>query len=273
MLITKKSLLAALALAASSYTASSFSGTLAIFNVLEGGNNSQVKIAVQDNLMRIETIGKKSTDEQPQVIFNSQTGELIIVNDVDKSFARIDKSTRDVMTQKMKDVKAKMEAQFAAMPPEQRQMMETMMKDSPLGAMFGKEVKKAISYKNTDKIDSVSGYACTIHEKIVDGKKHADFCVAPTEKIKGGKEIYKMMEAVMAVFKESSALMPITEEENPWMDMQALKGFPVMAMRYSQGKVTEKMSLKEISVATHDPKLFSAPAGYKENKIDFGAFN
>jgi hypothetical protein len=57
------------------------------------------------------------------------------------------------------------------------------------------------------------------------------------------------------------------------MDMQALKGFPVMAMRYSQEQVKEKMSLQEIAKATLDEKIFSAPPGYKENKIGFDGFN
>lgn len=256
---------------ASVFCAQAFSGTLAIFDLAQGAQKSQIKISVQDNLLRIDHLGKPSAD-QPQLVFDSKSGELLMINEVERSYSRLDKATRESMTQTMKGVKAKMEAQFAAIPPEQKKMMENMMKGTPMEAMFTQEVKKQISYKKTTKTDAASGYTCVMHEKIVDGKKHSEFCISPVEKIQGGNEIYQMMQSVMAIFKEASSVVPMEEEDNPWQDMQALNGFPIIAMRYQQGQVTEKMSLKEISSVKHDPKLFAAPVGYKETKLEMPSF-
>lgn len=272
----KKSLLTLIAVPACwFYAAHTSAGTLAVFDVVgvEVQNQavSQVQIAIQDHLMRIEHSGKVSAD-QPQVIFNSQTGELIIIDDAERSFTRIDKATREAMAQKLASVKVQMEAQFAAMPPEQRQMMESMMKDSPLSAMFGKQVKKDIQYKKTAQSETAAGYACAVHEKYVDGKKQSDFCIAAADKIQGGTEVFAMMQSLMAVFNEAASLLPMQDDDNPWLDMQSLKGIPLKVTSYDQGAVKEKMSLKGITSTKHDAKLFSVPAGYRENKIDAQGF-
>ncbi len=166
-----------------------------------------------------------------------------------------------------------MDEQLAKMPPEQREMMRGMM-EKMMGKITGEQKSKNTQFVQTSRTDKVAGYSCRITEYLVEGKKRREFCVTNVSEMKDAKEVFAAMKGMSEMFKElfqsMSKALPMLTESNPFHEMEKLDGFPIAITEFKKNKARGRNELVSIGTKSFDKGFFSAPAGYKEKKMDLG---
>lgn len=206
------------------------------------------------------------------VVFKNQS--MYMLEPKTHSYRVIDKATADRMGNQVAEAKKKMEAQMAAMPPEQRQKMQDMMsKMGKGGAMAGLAGAKAPvrTVKNTGRTETVAGVKCTVWEAFDDGKKDEELCAAPPASIPGGDEIMKTFKEISAMLSSFTQSFGARGENAPWHDMEKINGVPILTREFSDGKAQSEMRLTTVRQESVPGASFEVPAGYTEKKMSFGA--
>jgi hypothetical protein len=206
--------------------------------------------------MRMETGGSMV------VIFDGEAEVMRTINMERKSYTEMDKAQLQQMSQQMS---AAME-QLKNLPPEQRAMMEKMMKGR--GGMPGMPgmASTPVTYRAAG-ADKAGRWACTRYDGTRDQQKVVELCtVAPTA--------LGLTEADFAVAKRLAdflkSLMPQIADQvtlNASEAEQGYSGIPIRRTDYSGGKVRAVSELKDIRREAIPASAWQVPAGFKRENI------
>jgi hypothetical protein len=250
-------------------------GTQVLMQEFKAGKATQntVVISVEGSLMRMDNIGKKKSRQDSQVVYNVSKKEMLIINNKEKTFSRMDEAFFKEVNQKMMEAKKLMDEQLARMPPEQREMMKNMM-GKMVGAAMGTQENKDTKFVKTARTGKFGGYNCRISEYLINGKKHRELCVASVSDMKGANEVFTAMKAMSEMFKElfqsMSKALPMLTDANPFHEIDKLDGFPIATTEFERNKAGKSNELVSIGEKLFEKNFFSPPAGYKEKKVDLG---
>ncbi len=256
-----------------SLSLNSFAGTQAIMQQFKKGQatNEKTIISVHEHLLRMDNTGAKNSQDSSQVVFNTKKKEMLIIDHKDKTFTRMDSAMFQKINKKLQMAKKQMEAQLAKMPPEQREMMRSMMGNMMQGVTANQKNSKWIK---TSRTSNVANYRCSISEYLVDGKKTREYCLASSNEFDGERELLLAMKEMSVMFRELfdslSETLPMLKDTNPFYELEGIDGFPVSITEYNNGKVKETSKLISVKRKSFVAGFFTAPKGYKEEKPDFG---
>jgi hypothetical protein len=123
---------------------------------------------------------------------------MIEIDDATKTYRVIDKAAMAKIAGQMNDAVAKMQERMANMPPEQRAMMEKMMKDmGNKSAGVGPSPKThVIDAIDTGSSGSANGKSCRLWNKTRDGVPEQQMCVLPASAFPGADEIITFMKSM-----------------------------------------------------------------------------
>ena len=196
------------------------------------------------------------------VIFREQT--MYFVDHGKKVCQTIDKKGVDQLSEQL-DVMMK---QMESLPPEQRAMMEKMMKGKIPGAQ-----EPATWRVETGGTDQVGDYPCTLYTLYSDEDKVKEVCAADESAV---SDLAEVMDAVHALSRFAEGLMKVAENL-PFADMMAavvqevpeIEGFPVRTRTFDgDGKITRERTLKSVTRRDIEAELFTIPKGYKMKSLE-----
>ena len=214
------------------------------------GKTTTTQIQMDKNHMRTDAAGGSNV-----FIFDGDAQVVRIINMERKTYSEMTKAEMQKMSQQM----AQMTEKLKNMPPEQRAMMEKMMKGR---GMPGAGAVTSITYKaaGSDKAGqwSCAKYAgtrgqdhivdiCTVDPKAL-GLTPGDFEVA--------KQLAEFMKSLMPQLADEIAL-------NGTPEAQGFSGYPIKRTSYSNGKVSSVSELKEIKREPIPASAWQVPAGFK----------
>jgi hypothetical protein len=190
-------------------------------------------------------------------IFRDQT--MWFVNHDKKLCQRIDK---EGMAELSSQLEAAMK-EFEKIPPEQRAMMEKMMK----GKMPGMEEPPEHRVEKGG-VEQVGECECTVHALYSDENKVSEVCVAD-ESV--GADIAEAMGAFRAMSRFTEDLQRFVQRspfvsmvESPYSRIDEVGGFPVRVRMFDgEGKVVQKSTLKSITRQDIGEAVLAIPKGYK----------
>ena len=192
--------------------------------------------------------------------------EMLILDHKEQVYIVMDDAMIDGITSAMRE----MEAQLAAMPPEQRAMVEQMMQGQMDGMMSGSEEKPPTPRLESVGSGSWGGYSCRKYEMYEGDAKVADFCAADFADIKGGEEATKAVLGMIDYMRQIIDAMPPAMggmiADNPLDYIGGIDGFPVHSMTYESGKLLEEMALESVTETDLAADLFAAPANYRKQE-------
>ena len=208
----------------------------------------------QGEMARMDMPGE---GELGSVIFHDQT--MYFVDHKKKTCQEITKQDVDQLAEQL----GEMTKELDKLPPEQRAMMEQMMK----GKMPG---TKEPPTQNVEKggTDQVGEYTCTMYTLYSNDEKVEDVCMADASV---GADIAEAMGAFHALARFSEGLMDVAESlpfgkslEIPFQKVYEMDGFPVRTRRYdSDGYLVEERVLQSVTRRDIEPEVFEPPKGYK----------
>lgn len=235
----------------------------------QGKGIGESYIYVQDKMIRVD--GMPGSDDKTSMILKDD--RLLILNHKDASYMTIDEASVSQIASKVDAAMEMMQQQLANLPPEQRAMMEKMMKEQMGVAMGAKDDKPAAPVRRVEKGASSSAgpYACTEYAIFEGSQKTQELCAASLADIEGAVDIKSGMEQLSSMFTrmlESFPNVPFMDANNNPMElMNEIDGFPVRTVMLKNGAPSRILLLKSTTTKTLPDTLFSAPEGYSQQSM------
>lgn len=206
-------------------------------------------IHIEKDLIRLEMGSAKDM----YFIYRGDKKLFWIVNIKEKSYTEMTEKDFEDMMAKMEQAKKQMAAQMEKMPPEQRKMMEDMMKKMmPAG-----DAPKT-DFKKTGSGGKINGWNTDKYEAIREGVKRSDIWLADFKAV-------GVSEADFAPFKSMSKYFEKFAPDNEWKLQD--KGMPVKSISYKDGKPEFQTEVKSVKKESQAAALFEVPAGFTVKKM------
>lgn len=225
-----------------------------------GQETDRAKVYAQSKMIRMDS-GGDNVDASMIFLGN----QFVYVDHREKSYIVMDEATLSEVSAKISDAMKEMEAQLANMPPEQRAMVEQMMK----GRMKGVMGQQGASSPEP-RIESLGSakwqsYTCREYAVFEGPQKTQQVCAAKLDDISGADEVMEAFVGMAAYIKKLTESMPMISNDglNPGELMEQIDGFPVHTIDYENGKVLREMSLDSVTEQELGKDLFAAPKGYR----------
>ena len=211
--------------------------------------------------MRMEI--NDSTGEKEIVIFRRDKQVFWAIDPHKGTYTEITKAQLKQMKRQMDDYRRQMEEAMKNMPPEQRAMMEQMMKDQMAAAP---PPEPEIEYRRAGG-GMVGRWFCTRYEGLSNAIKVEEVWVAPFSKLGISSLDLEVLKEMSSFFEEispnsGSSLMKDTER---WETV--FKGFPVKTVSYERGKVVYEDQLVDVQRRSLPQTLFEVPLGMKRETL------
>ena len=183
---------------------------------------------------------------------------MVMLDKAKNQYQEMDEATMKQMADQMSGAMAQMEAAMKNMPPEQRAMMEKMMKGKmPQAAAAAAPPKTVYTAKGSS---TVNGFSCTKYEGTRGGEKEADVCAAVPAQLKltpSDMQIFEKMREFSSTLLSALANSPV-KISVPKNSLEAgYEGFPIQRTDYSGGQPTTRGELKSITRVNFSDADFS----------------
>ena len=238
-----------------------------MISVQESYVNSKGKIHseayVERDRMRVEI---KGDDTDQTIIFRKDKEVFWAIDNKEKTLVEITRRDLQKIKEKMDEAMKMFEEQLKNMPPEQREMMEQMMKKQ----MSMKSTQTKTMYEKVASGEKVNRWVCDKYEGYREGRKKKEIWTTDWKHLGLNPEDFKVMKTMGEFFEEfskgaASSFYKVGSEE--WEKEQGYSGVPVKTIIYSDGQIREKTELKEIQQQDFSASLFDLPKGLKKKEI------
>lgn len=225
-----------------------------------GQETDRSRIYAQSKMIRMD---HGEGDATASMIFLGD--RFLYVDHSDESYIVMDEAALNEVSSKINEAMKEMEAQLAEMPPEQRAMVEQMMK----GRMSGMMSQQAEAAPKP-RLESMGkkewrSYSCRQYAVYEEAKKTQEICAATLDDVAGADEVVEAFIGMAAYIEKMTESMPMMANDgfNPGELMAEIDGFPVHTIDYRNGQVMTETSLDSVDEQDLDPALFAAPDGYR----------
>jgi hypothetical protein len=228
-----------------------------------GGHETVSVMRVQEGKMRMEN---NHPEHRSVMIFKNDAMHALDVGD--KSYTVIDRAAIKQMADQINPALKQMEEQLKNMPPEQRAMVEKMMKQNMPGAG---ETSAPAEIVKTGRKGSFAGQSCTYVEMRRGGAVEQELCVAPPSALTGGQEMFAVTRQMGKLVEDMLSAIDspwIRQAVNNQMEVYArLDGFPVFGRYFVNGKPAMETTLKSMRTENMPAAQFEIPADYKRRDL------
>jgi len=244
-------LVAAAALAASSL----FAGV----RIQSEGTNLATKKVSTDVILLDANRLRVDSDDGKSVMFLTDGGRnrMVMLDKAKNQYQEIDEETMKQMGQQMSAAMAQMQAAMKNMPPDQRAMMEKMMKGKMPQAAAAAP-KTVYTAKGSG---SVNGFSCTKYEGDLSGVKESEVCAALPAQIKltpADLQIFEKMKQFSSSLLSALANSPVhISVPSGYGFEEGYEGFPIQKIDFENGQATKRSELKSITRTNFTDANFS----------------
>lgn len=237
-------------------------GVIKIKETSSDGTSTISQLFVQDGMMKV--IGDQAEDNTI-MIFDSKN-QIMTIADLDrKTYMEITKSDIEKMAKQMSGINKQMEEALKNVPPEQRAMMEQMMKDQMPG-MQGQDLPSKTEFKKVASGVQVGGWTTDKYEGYKDGTKTEVVWIAGWGNTSLKDEYMNVFKGMINLFEEFTKSMGsmAASMEHPFDAELFEHGFPIKTEDFRDGKITSTSLVEEILEQNLSADVFSIPPGLKK---------
>jgi hypothetical protein len=202
-------------------------------------------------------------------IFDGTSQVMRMLNLERKTYVEINKADLEKLGGQMNAAMAQMEERMKNMPPEQRAMVEQMMKAR--GGLRGAPAPAQaapVQYKPAGS-DKVGQWSCTKYEGFRGQEKVAEVCAVDPKDLgltPSDFEVTKQMaDFYKAVVPQGGAQQFMINPGAP--EQQGFSGVPVRRTNFENGKVSSVTEIKEFRRQSFPVSTFDVPAGFTKQAM------
>jgi len=218
-------------------------------------NKTTAQTMLLDNTrMRVDS------DDKNTMMFLTDGGRnrMVILDRAKNTYQEIDEAMMKQLGAQVNAAMAQMQEQMKNLPPEQRAMMEKMMKGKMPQGVANAVPKTVYTAKGSG---SVNGFSCTKYEGMEGAQKVADVCAAQASQIKLGASDFQVFQKMKDFVSGLTSAM----SNSPFYSNLAagryfengIEGFPIQRVSYSNGKAEQRSELKSVTQASFSDADFS----------------
>lgn len=234
-------------------------GILIVEKTTARGATVTSQIQIEKNRMRAETA---SPNGGRQVVVFDGTAQVMRMIDIEKkTYTEMTKAEIDQLGGQMSAAMAKMQEQMKNMPPEQRAMVEGMMKGRG-GA--GAPAAPKTEYRKAG-TDTVGRWTCSKYEGFQNNQKVAEVCTVDPKALGFSLADFDVTRQMAAFFEK---LMPQNADQMFRIgnaEEQGFSGVPVRRIT-SFGPQQTVVELSEVSRQSFADSVFAVPEGFKKQQ-------
>jgi hypothetical protein len=217
-------------------------------------------VSIDKDRVRIEGVG-----DARSFIYRGDKQLFWIVDNKEKNYMEMTKQDLEAISLKMDSAMVKMQESMKNMPPQQREMMEKMMKSM----MPGAGARAKTTYKKVAVGEKVGNWSCDKYEGMAEGTKKVEMWITDPKQLGLGESDYQAIKDMARFFEKL-----IKNAENNFgfgIDKDGPQGLPVKTLSFRDGKASFKTEVKEFKKKDFGEGWFEVPAGLTKKQMGPGA--
>lgn len=225
----------------------------------EGGGKTPIAMYFDKNKLRIDSA-------EGGVIYRGDLKKMMMISTADRSYSEMSEADRKKMKAQIEQAMRQMREQMRSMPPEQRKMIEEMMKNQPGGPGGpGAPGGSKITYKKVGAGVKAGKWKCDNFAGFKNGVKVSEDCIVRLSVLGLKASDLAVMEAMEKFLDFGGADADISLSPEAIKRIAGYRGFPVRSIEYAEdGSVESTMLLKSVKRMRIPASTFDAPQGYKK---------
>lgn len=235
-------------------------GILFVQKETRGTQSATTQVQMDKEHIRIES---RSSGDESAFVFDAPKQVARLINITKKSYMELTKADLDQMKGQMDAAMAQMQEQLRSLPPEQRAMVEQMMRGR--GMATAALAAPKVEYRQTG-TDKVGQWACSKYEGSVTGQKTMEVCtVDPKE--------FGLTAADFEIARQLSEFMMsmLPQMQAPFVNgtakAEGFSGVPVRRTSFRNGTVESVMEITETRRQSFPAATFEVPAGFSRESM------
>lgn len=224
---------------------------------VDTGEVTHNEILLDADRLRVDTTGK---DENRSFIFLTDGGRdrMVMLDKNRNEYRETDQQTVNQMSDQMKGVMAQMQEKMKNMTPEQRDMIEKMMKGK-MGQMAARGAEPTRTVYTAQGRGSVNGFSCTRYEGMRGTEKVAELCAATPSDLRFSASDFQAFDKMKEFIASLQSAVTNSLGVGNFRSMVELgyEGYPIEYVNYSGGKIENKSELKSLMRASFSDADFS----------------
>jgi len=216
-------------------------------------------ILLDANRMRLDS------DDGRSMMFLTDGGRnrMVILDKARNTYQEIDEQTMNQMGQQMSAAMAQMQAQMKNMTPEQRKMVEQMMK----GKMPQAAAQAPRTVYTAKGSGTVNAFTCTKYEGVRGAEKVSEVCAASPSQVRitpGDYQVFEKMRQFTAGLQDALKNSPFAANvQSGSVTESGIEGFPVQSVSFRNGQAATRAELKSVTNASFSDADFSLGSARK----------
>ena len=235
-------------------------------SMIRGVRPEEVKttLYLERNKMRMDTTDSRGKTET--IIFRQDKQLFWVIDPAKGTYTEVTRAQLRQMKHQMDEYKRQMEEAMKNMPPQQRSMMEKMMKEQ----MPAAPKEPHVTYRKVGS-SKVGRWYCTRYQGFSGGMKVEELCVASFGDVGITPADLKVLEEMGSFFDEltNGGGKSIVKDTKKWKE--TFKGFPVKSVSYENGRKVYEDRVVESRRTSLPQTLFELPRGLKRESMMPGA--
>jgi len=223
---------------------------------VKSGALTEQSFLLDTNRVRVDIKGPQGNMSMI-LLMAGDNPRLLMLDHGKGEYYEMDKKSMDQMSQQVSGAMAQMEQQLKNLPPEQRAMMEKMMKGK-MPMSQGAPAAAPIVYTARGP-SNMNGYRCTMYDGVREGQKVVEACAAEPSQLNVSPADFQGFENMKKFFDDLKKNMPNMPFASAGASVSESgpKGFPVHQKQFRSGEVVNQFDLKELQSATFTDGDFS----------------
>jgi hypothetical protein len=252
--------LAALLVAPLVAAAPAAAGVVLVSEHRGAGAPGEVEVMIEGDRLRMEL-------PRGTMIWRGDRGVVWQVDPKNRRYFEISRETARGMAAQLDGAVTMLRRQMAKMPEQQRRQMEELMETRAPAP----ETRAETAYRKVASGVEVGPWRCDRWEKLVDGRKQQELCLAPLAALRLSRADLAPMREVAALAREMVDRLG-TELAAQQIDPDALAAaageevYPVRVVSFGE-RGTYEFELRAVERRALAPALFEPPAGYEKASL------
>ena len=229
-----------------------------------GNNQSRQTVTISMDAGKLRVEGENPGSGKYLLIFDNAKQVMWMADLAKGSYMEITKAQVEAMANQMGQMMQQMQQAMANVPPEQRAMMEQMMK----GRMGGMAAPPQITVRDKGASDTVGQFSCKRWEILSNGQVSSEVCAADPSQLKLDASAFETFKALAEFYEPLRRMAP--QGGGGWTApnaMDQINGFPVQTISYEGGKPASEWVLQTVEERAIDAAQFTLPPGLKKTEM------
>lgn len=231
-----------------------------------GGETTDGKLRIEGGHLRIDFAGEEGGGRPMSILFDGKADRLSVLDHRAKQVLEIDRDVMDRLGGEVREAQKQMRAKLEKMPPEQRAMVEQMMRSAGMGGP--PPTPPALEVNDTGREEKVGARTCRVYELRRAGERTGEVCAVAWKEVGLARSDFEAFRD-LGRFQERwvSTLGGRSAEAQPYEIIEEVDGFPLRSREFRDGKLVSETTFGRVERRTIPASEFEVPKGYRPRSM------